>query len=369
MAKLTLATIQGAYASTTELNANFDAIEAAIELLLSRDGTTPNQMSADLDMNSNDLLNVENIYANTLVYNGEAVSAAGVILVDTAGHYTVDEVESALAETAVRHDTQDTAQGVQDTAISLNTAKVTDSFDTKLVGYAGTGFHSTYAADLDSIDANSRYDFIASGVTNEPSDMVSTEYGIVETMVRSTTNALQNVYGQSGTAVGKVWTRENTAGTWGSWRRTDSQVVQHVYTNYSEVATGTTTMPLDDTIPQITEGTEFMSQTITPSNASNILRIQLAASISPSIVNWVENALFQDSTADAIAATIFREQATWSHPFIMDFWMVAGTTSATTFSYRAGPHSATTLTFNGNSASRFMGGVASSSISIIEYKV
>lgn len=45
------------------LNENFTDIEAAIENTLSRDGTTPNQMQADIDMNSNDLLNVQRVDA------------------------------------------------------------------------------------------------------------------------------------------------------------------------------------------------------------------------------------------------------------------------------------------------------------------
>lgn len=45
-------------AALTTLNNNFEAIEDAIENTLSRDGTTPNQMTADLDMNGNDILNI-----------------------------------------------------------------------------------------------------------------------------------------------------------------------------------------------------------------------------------------------------------------------------------------------------------------------
>ena len=44
------------------LNNNLDAIESALDKALSRDGETPNQMNADLDMNSNDILNVSNVF-------------------------------------------------------------------------------------------------------------------------------------------------------------------------------------------------------------------------------------------------------------------------------------------------------------------
>ena len=58
MAKLTLTTTSAGYALATTLNANNTLIEAALENTLSRDGTSPNTMSADLDMNSNQLNNL-----------------------------------------------------------------------------------------------------------------------------------------------------------------------------------------------------------------------------------------------------------------------------------------------------------------------
>lgn len=60
MAKLTLDNPASGYASTATINANNDAIEAAIENTLSRDGTGPNHMTAALDMNGNMILNQGN---------------------------------------------------------------------------------------------------------------------------------------------------------------------------------------------------------------------------------------------------------------------------------------------------------------------
>lgn len=72
MAKLTLTDL-GNFNSTglSVLNANWDLIVAALENTLSRDGTTPNTMSADLDLNDNDILNVGAIDCTTLTLNGE----------------------------------------------------------------------------------------------------------------------------------------------------------------------------------------------------------------------------------------------------------------------------------------------------------
>lgn len=64
MAKLTLNTIGSRYGSIDALNANFDAIETALENTLSRDGTLPNNMDANLDMDSNRIINMADAINN-----------------------------------------------------------------------------------------------------------------------------------------------------------------------------------------------------------------------------------------------------------------------------------------------------------------
>lgn len=64
MAKLTLNDVVSGYASATAVNANNTLIETAIENTLSRDGTSPNTMNANIDMNSNRILNLPAPAAN-----------------------------------------------------------------------------------------------------------------------------------------------------------------------------------------------------------------------------------------------------------------------------------------------------------------
>jgi hypothetical protein len=64
MAKLTtsdLTSLTNETSAVNTINNNNALIETALENTLSRDGTTPNTMSADLDMNGNDLLNINNL--------------------------------------------------------------------------------------------------------------------------------------------------------------------------------------------------------------------------------------------------------------------------------------------------------------------
>lgn len=68
MAKLTLTDIASLQSETTALqalNANFEAIEAAMENTFSRDGTTPNQLEASLDANSKRIINLPTPTAGT----------------------------------------------------------------------------------------------------------------------------------------------------------------------------------------------------------------------------------------------------------------------------------------------------------------
>jgi len=61
MAKVTVVPLGSMENQTTfvqTLNANFEAVAAALETLLSRDGTSPNQMTASLDMNSERIINL-----------------------------------------------------------------------------------------------------------------------------------------------------------------------------------------------------------------------------------------------------------------------------------------------------------------------
>jgi hypothetical protein len=83
--KPTISNISSGYASTTTLNSNFTALRDGFDNTLSLDGSTPNSMNADLDMNSNDILNANIINTSTLKIDGTVVAvgdlnAAGATL-------------------------------------------------------------------------------------------------------------------------------------------------------------------------------------------------------------------------------------------------------------------------------------------------
>ena len=133
------------------------------------------------------------------------------------------------------------------------------------------------------------------------------------------------------------------------------------------LATGTTVIPYDNTIPQITEGTQFLSLAITPTSATSKLLIQVNVFVSSSVITFITAALFQDSTANALAGSSFYGSvATGTVIIPFNYFMTSGTTSSTTFTVRCGSNNASTLTLNGSSGTQELGGVASSSITITE---
>jgi len=142
--------------------------------------------------------------------------------------------------------------------------------------------------------------------------------------------------------------------------------VQIVNTQTGAVNTGTTALPHDDTIPQITEGTEWMTLAITPTSATNYLRIDVVCVMACAGADFVTAALFKDATASALAANTISISANNPATLIFSHYMAAGTTSSITFRVRGGNHDATTCTLNGVGGARLYGGVLASSITITE---
>lgn len=110
MAKLTttdLANLENQSTAVATINANMALIENALEITLSRDGTTPNTMVADLDMNSMRLLNLpapltdqEPIRRGDVDLSGnvEINNIAADIPFTPAGAIAATDVQAALVE-------------------------------------------------------------------------------------------------------------------------------------------------------------------------------------------------------------------------------------------------------------------------------
>lgn len=125
MAKLTLSTIGSRYGSIDALNANFDAIEAALENTLSLDGTVPNGMEVDLDMNSHKIINLSDP-----TNNGDAVTKGW--LLEQEGNAAASAEAAALS-----------ASLAEQSAVDAEAAAVTT---TAAAGYAASAEASATTA-------------------------------------------------------------------------------------------------------------------------------------------------------------------------------------------------------------------------------
>ena len=146
------------------------------------------------------------------------------------------------------------------------------------------------------------------------------------------------------------------------------KVVQVVETVSSAVSTGSSQIPQDDTIPQNTEGDEYISASITPFNSNNKLLVEFEGLFSGSASGvFIAAALFQDNLSDALAATIVASSnINQAAPTRLSHTVSAGGTSATTFKIRAGGEAATVVTFNGQAGNRIFGSMNKSRLRIIE---
>ena len=160
----------------------------------------------------------------------------------------------------------------------------------------------------------------------------------------------------------------------GDWRLISSNkvngVIQVENAQISAVATGTTVMPFDDTIPQNTEGDQYLNQTITPKDANNILIIEAKLMVAHSVSSVeMSIALFQDAIANALCAISQHLTGVNDHAEIsLRYVVAADSTSLREYKIRAGGNSAGTTTVNGITGTRRFGGITISSLTITEVR-
>lgn len=103
----TITTVTTGHYDTATLNTNFTNIQSHFDNLISRLGDSPNTMAGDMDMNSNDILNVgtmdvANLTVNgvdltdvvTNPLNGLTLAEGDILYVDSGGDYAVLNIGS-----------------------------------------------------------------------------------------------------------------------------------------------------------------------------------------------------------------------------------------------------------------------------------
>jgi hypothetical protein len=139
VAKLTLTSIGSRYGSIDALNANFQAIEDAIENTLSLDGTVPNGMEVSLDMNSHKVINLADP-----TNNGDAVSRGW--LLEQEGNAVASADAAAASASAAENSAVAAAASASTATSSASTATSASSSATSSASTATTQASSATAS-------------------------------------------------------------------------------------------------------------------------------------------------------------------------------------------------------------------------------
>ena len=395
MAKLSLTNINSGYASTAAQNANNDLIEAAIENTLSRDGTSPNSMNANIDMNGFAILNeaatsgegnfvwlgewaASTSYSqNNLVYVTVAESSTngGATYICTSDHISNSTFDTDLSTKwklfAKRGEIGDPTSVLS----TANTWTKTQSWSKGVDITPGTaivlGDDGNYVSVLGSGDITS---ISAVGVGT----VISFRFLGVRTLVHSANLRMPFGGGNIVTAVEDTATFiEYAAGQWIciSYQRADGtaltaspdthKILQVVDIENYIYGSSTAIIPDDDTIPQISEGWEVLSGTFTPLSATSRLHITFTGNVTAAVANYGTVALFDGSDSARKAVNITPAGAGYFSNVAFTYTVARGSTVPVTFSVRYGSSSGATWYKNGY-GSRQLGGVQGLTLRITE---
>ena len=143
-------------------------------------------------------------------------------------------------------------------------------------------------------------------------------------------------------------------------------VIDRAYAEYTANANLSATIPRDNSIPQVTEGTQILSVTITPKSVANRLRVRFNGQFAGS-GNYSMMAVFVNGATNAVAAKYHYNGggASGGDEGFLEFEFVPGSTSAQTITVRVGPDSGT-IRMNGTSSGAMLGGVIMSALVVEE---
>lgn len=318
-------------------------------------------------------MTVENVLASTV---NQAASDAAAALAGTSSALTLASTANTNASTALS--TANTANTTAGTASSAASAAQT-SANLALTNAANaqtTANTANTAAGAASSAASAAQTTANTAVTNAAAAQSTANTGVSDAAAAQGTanTAVTNAAAAQTTAntgVTNAAAAQSTANTAlaNAALKLSGDAVQQVSSYVTATAQGIVALPFDDTIPQSNEGDQFMSVTITPRSASNLLVVWVVANMSSSIAGPMTGAIFRDSGTDALGAV--SSYANALNQMACQTFMVAvtaGSTSATTFKFRAGITTTQGLRLNGQSSARRLGGVCASSIQVIEYQ-
>lgn len=147
-----------------------------------------------------------------------------------------------------------------------------------------------------------------------------------------------------------------------------SAVLGAAYAEHTGLLTITSQIPMDNTKPQITEGTQVLTVDYQAKSATSKLQFLVNVVMDFETSQRATIAAFRVGTSDALRAVPQSAETTGRpEPGTLSFRTDSVDTTNHTYTVRVGPYSSGTLYINGVGATAIYDGVCVSSITIVEY--
>jgi hypothetical protein len=205
---------------------------------------------------------------------------------------------------------------------------------------------------------------------------------LVNTLLNSSANSAPFFYSSSALSSvpiivdGYFESTQTTAGTWASaptyvhlFRPGDFQsgdIVQYTRTSDGAVSSTAATTSYNDTIPQITAGSQILSLSHVPRSACNLLKIDVQACWDTASSDDVTLHLHNGGANALVAASTSSNAASSGRTLELNYAYVANTASSISFTARIGSNAASGLTINGRATLRKLGGVSNTYMDVHE---
>lgn len=170
MAKLTLndlASLTNEASAISTINNNNASIETALDNTLSRDGTTPNSMSADLDMDTNSILNLPTPtlshepatkgYVDSISGTSDSAGLAAAVTTAATSATAAATSATAAATSATAAATSATTATTQATAASVSAAAAGTNAVAALSSTSATSFTPSVASQVLTVTAGKAF--------------------------------------------------------------------------------------------------------------------------------------------------------------------------------------------------------------------
>lgn len=184
--------------SISGLNAELTKIASIIDTLLDREGTIPNQLEADLDVNSNDILNVSTINTDNLVLRGEiaAIDFTSTILSVKDFGAVGDGITDDIVAINAAIDFIDTSGGkggtvTIPTGVYLISSSIINKTNVEIVGAGKRSTLINYSGDADVYTSDSLSE---SGLRNVRISLGISPTAVGLNLTTTTASALYNKY-------------------------------------------------------------------------------------------------------------------------------------------------------------------------------